>query len=420
MEGLSQNVSKCCGSKAINPLNQICCQKRILNKTSAQSICCGAEQYEEKTHLCCGNNMVIHKKLNPSDRCCGDKMYSKEQHCNTSSLPEHQEKHHRCDAKKANQACSQNEDYRWEEDECHICCSGILKRRSDLTVCCGTHVYQLSEKNVLCCDGVLHRNQPVGSKCIGGSTYSPNNYTVCNKHAHLPAGQQCCGKDTFDPLEKICCNEHSHAKYNNGKLMSCCGSHAYDPSEHKCCAGHLHPTTDPKAECCGSVLLTDLSEQRCCSSDEKALVYKTQINHSCCGHWYYNVTLWSCCVQQLIPGPQNNSVKGFLSLRPPTDYSISTICNNKVFVGTVQSEAVKKTRREIVLTDVMNVRDTRVIFKNNTLIVEDLDHCSLPLLKKGGTYLWKETSDMTYEPMSTVGDLASVLHTLLNLCSSNN
>lgn len=80
--------------------------------------------------------------------------------------------------------------------------------------CCGGESYQLTDKNVLCCDGVLHRDQPAGSRCLGNSTYYSYNYTLCNRHAHLPAGQQCCGEKTFDPLDKICCQGHRYVHFN--------------------------------------------------------------------------------------------------------------------------------------------------------------------------------------------------------------
>lgn len=102
----------------------------------------------------------------------------------------------------------------------------------------------------------------------------------------------------------------SHKRYQHRKFMSCCGSHAYDPSKHKCCSGHLHPTTDPGAECCGFALVTDLQKQKCCSSVENALVYMLQSHHSCCGHHYYDIRLWSCCAQHLIPEPQDNDLQG--------------------------------------------------------------------------------------------------------------
>lgn len=91
-----------------------------------------------------------------------------------------------------------------------------------------------------------------------------------------------------------------------------------------------------------------------------------------------------------------------------------------VLVGTVQSEAVKERKRVIVLTNVMKVQHTRVILENNTQIVNDLDHCRLPLLERGRTYLWNKTSATSYEPMSVVADLGLVLHTILNLCSDLN
>ncbi|KAL7879041.1 hypothetical protein AOLI_G00100150 [Acnodon oligacanthus] len=426
--GLSQTVSSCCGPEAYNPLNQICCGGRIKNKTSAHTACCGSGSYDTKKQLCCKAQFVWPKKTD-NHVCCGNATLNtlKQCCCDTDTLKVENLDSACCKEKsKRGSACSEtlycgSQPYNPIEV---VCCSGTQKKKkSAVTQCCGEEPYELSEEGVLCCDGHLYRGQPAGSICAGNVPYSPHSCTVCQKHAHLPAGQQCCGKNTFDPRKDICCNGHS---YKRTADMTCCGSHAYNPSsgKHMCCSGHLHDLTHLKnkeeAECCGPVLLTNKKEERCCHSAEKTLVYKMQPGHSCCGHWYYSMSLWSCCAGQLIPKPTHGTKMNVSKLiRNMLEYSQSDICNKTVLLGTVASVAVKEKGRYVVLKDPLEVNATDVTSCGNSLEVGPLDHCLFPALELGRTYLWTKNKESIYEPLADVNGLTTPLHTILSLCQSS-
>ena len=92
---------------------------------------------------------------------------------------------------------------------------------------------------------------------------------------------------------------------------TCCGTKDYNYSDLqlKCCHGILYNLTvlgwnPQKAQCCGSLLLKERSNstQECCiSSQGRSLAYKAQPGLSCCGHHYYNTSLWSCISESLFP-----------------------------------------------------------------------------------------------------------------------
>ncbi|XP_072551686.1 uncharacterized protein [Salminus brasiliensis] len=453
--GLSQAVSYCCGSKTYNPLNQICCGGHIQNKITAQTLCCGSELFEPKGKLCCGPKdlkMLINKTTD-NDLCCGNKSFNKAKQCCCALTLEVEDLSSTCcktygttgvtvrpsyvkpttsSTTKKNQDKGGQDRKTNNQDICgsnpltEICCKGVLHQKlSGFSQCCGAEMYQLSEEGVLCCDGKLHRDQPPGSLCAEKVAYSPHNYTVCKQQGHLPAGQQCCGEKTFNPEKEICCNGHSHEKSEED--MTCCGSNAYSPKarKHKCCSGHLHDLTCLKdkevAGCCGPLLLTNKTKQHCCHSAEKTLFYDSQPGHSCCGHWYYSQSLWSCCAGRLIPSPTNTSwPNGEESVSHELwlmDFSASAICTKTVLLGTVESVAVRQNERSVVLKYVLEVNTAIGVISRAPKVVK-LDHCRFPIVEIEKTFLWMQRAGDIYEPVANVSSLASPIHTILSLCQS--
>ncbi|XP_017557428.1 galaxin-like isoform X2 [Pygocentrus nattereri] len=476
--GLSQTVSNCCGSKAYNPLNQICCGGNVLLRKSAQNKCCGSELYEERTHLCCGPHpkKVLLSKKTSHDLCCGTELYNPIKQCccydlqvisvdsitskcclnqalltgptsphlenQTAYFDEqrltgkhsagHSEPQRQVRRKKTSGLAPFDSQYCGQQlydPHTSTCCSGkLFPNNAGLTQCCGEKSYELSEEGVLCCDGQLYHDQPADSTCAGNVPYSPHNYTICQKAAHLPAGQQCCGMKTFDPNVEICCNGHRHKR--SAADTACCGIYAYSAraGRHKCCSGQLLDVSFLKnkeeAGCCGPLLLTDRRNQQCCHSAQKTLAYKTQPSHSCCGHWYYNTSIWSCCAGRLIPAPTNRTgtqagEEEFI-LRPWMDYNSFPICSMTVMLGTVKSSAVKGNQRFVVLTNAMKIQGKRCIVtaQEDSFLVGPLDHCSTPALKQNRTYLWRKISGHHYKPLSDVPNLTAALHAIMTFCQS--
>ncbi|XP_067275193.1 galaxin [Pseudorasbora parva] len=414
-KGLSHLVSDCCGSVAYNVLNEICCNNSIFIPSSAQMQCCGKELFLPTTHMCCETKVILQKK---NHVCCGTETYDQTTHiCCTES--------NETQIKPKDQSCPKNE----EDDvnntspisippevseficgsesydpKIEICCSGKLHKRSALKKCCGEHAYTPLDDHVLCCNGTLHHNVPQKSECVGGIVYAPSN-TTCHLSTRPRLGEHCCGRQTYNPKTHICCNGHRH---HRTKCSSCCGSEVYDHNNAsmKCCSGHLYNLGRLGGECCGNLLLENNSKKTCCSSSNHAILYDNRTNHRCCGHYYYNTSLWSCCAEHLQPTPNHKSAHVENRLQPLMDL-IPGICKKNVLFGKVESLALNMTHRLIDLKVV-------IVDKNPWLQVS-MDHCSTPALENGMTYLWEKTNH-GYKPLSISVDPVSDIHMFYAVC----
>ncbi|XP_052438641.1 galaxin isoform X1 [Carassius gibelio] len=428
--GLSQLVADCCGSVAYNPLNEICCDSKVLTQSSTHVKCCGKDMYLTTTHMCCGGNRIFNRKENLS--CCGNTTFDKTTHCCCAN-PElvAMPKHETCCPKATDEMKESQQGSpptltlpKNSEPKCRtipfnpqekMCCSGKLYKASALTKCCGEHAYTLSDDSVLCCNGVLHRNVPEQSECVGGVIYTPAN-TTCQMSTRPRLGEHCCGGQTFNPRTHICCNGHSHNKMNGN---FCCGSEVYDHHNQflRCCSGHLYNLTQSrgKAECCGNLLLQYNNNQTCCSSSTNSIIYQTKPKHRCCGLYYYNTSLWSCCAEHLKPTPKPNSSPAEYRIKPLMDL-IPEMCNKTVFFGKVESVALANYQRHVVLKVVgqVNVKSEKVI-KDPWLHVS-LDHCNSPATDNGMTYLWEENHNGKYKLLSHPVDLTSDIYMFYSVC----
>ncbi|XP_051726940.1 galaxin-like isoform X2 [Ctenopharyngodon idella] len=408
--GLSQLVADCCGSKAYNSLNEICCDGSLFTRSSAQVQCCGKVMYLPMTHLCCVENNVTERKENHG--CCGKESFDMTTHiCCSNTLTVKLKNESSSDSPRTYMGSSPgtrplpkvpefkcgSETYNPQEE---ICCSGNSYKASALTMCCGESIYTPFDENVLCCNGTLHLNVPKQSECVGDVVYTNS---TCHLSARPRLGEHCCGGQAFEPHTHICCNGHSHnKKYGN----FCCGSDVYNPHNESmgCCSGHLYNKSEK--ECCGNLLLEHNSNKICCSSSTHAMLYDTKPNHFCCGHYYYNASLWSCCAEHLKPTPSHNSVHAEYRLKPLTDL-IPDICKKTVLFGKVESVALDKQHRLVVLKVVNVFKDS---WHN-----ESLDHCRTPALENGMTYLWENTNN-GYKPVSIPVEKISDIHMFYTVC----
>ncbi|KAK9959138.1 hypothetical protein ABG768_011217 [Culter alburnus] len=355
-----------CNSLPYNPVNQICCNGTIQTRSSAHTACCGQDLYITTTQACCGGNTTLELKEDLS--CCGSKSFNRMTHCccfknNTLEVNHKDEK---CCPTPPKEAELKSPEY--------ISCSGInYKRESGLTQCCGKNLYSLSDVNVLCCNGILHLNVPEQSECVGGLIYTQK------------------------------------------QLKMSCGSQIYDHHKQRCCSGDLYNTT--KAECCGNLLLEHNSNKICCSSSTHAMLHNTKPNHFCCGHYYYNASLWSCCAEHLKPTPSHNSFHPEYRLKPLTDL-IPDICHKTVLFGKVESVVLQNNQRHIVVRVIVKVSG----ISEGPLLYVILDHCSSPALENGMTYLWEtnnNNNNREYKPLSIPVEVTTDIHMFFTACNLN-
>ncbi|XP_024910946.1 uncharacterized protein LOC103378087 isoform X2 [Cynoglossus semilaevis] len=350
----------------------LCCgasdNKKLLIRKSDHHQCCGHDQYDTKTQCCCYKDNGILVVHNFTSRCCGH--------------------------------------------ESGVLMQAPLSQRictEPNTSLCGTICYNPSQLN--CCErkNVEGRWCCESGGCDSGPTlYDAQTHVCCDgcvserkpwtNQFHDSPGQHCCGTDTYQPEAEICCDGHRHPKIKSGR---CCGIKTYniqDP-DVKCCEGTLHNLKvlgngEDDILCCGSLLQTP--QDICCSSADKAVLYANKTGHSCCGHRYYNRSLWSCCAGSLKPlhpsglrqgnAPAGSSLSSVFNL-PPED-----LCN-KIRLGTVESVS----QRSIVFRDVVEINGSQDFVKAlpTPHVLETPDTCNIPSLTPGVMYYFNDVEVFT-------------------------
>lgn len=155
--------------------------------------------------------------------------------------------------------------------------------------------------------------------------------------------------------------------------------------------GSLYNVTSEPALCCGSQL--QKKEETCCMSDNKQLLYATKEGLLCCGHLYYNSSLWSCDAGQPTPQHQPNHSKytqtnksRLLSLN---NVNPEELCKNFT-IGIVESVS----QHSIMISNVMqiNAAGKHLYLHLPQHYVEIMtDDCSFPQISTGKVYFFDES-----------------------------
>ncbi|KAF3847690.1 hypothetical protein F7725_020718 [Dissostichus mawsoni] len=445
-KGLSQKVSSCCGLKAYNKLNDICCESNVAAKPGPNAKCCGKVAFDVEKQLCCGPKGLkeVVPKTSTEHRCCGDKPFNHRNQCCCTVPPERLkiesinssccqsafcgEKPYKisselcCDSTVVNKTvpdascCGKvafdihthlccgphnNKTFLQKDSSGHVCCghkqydpkteccyemNGSLEPKqinsssckkdlctSERRHCFGQTSYCLAQSGVLFRKGTLYKYRDDGEVCSAGGT-------------HPSPEQHYCGTELYLPEEDICCHGHRHAKNGNSH---CCGGEAYNISDlkKKCCAGRLYNLTGQSGEkyynCCGSLLQT--TESVCCSSEFNEVLYSKKSGFGCCGHQYFNASLWSCCAGRLSPAKNQNKSINESKLLSINNLNESDLCN-KMQIGTVDSVSLYS----IVFRDVLDIHGRNATMTHLALphILETPDCCSFPKLTPGKIYFF--------------------------------
>ncbi|XP_041849722.1 galaxin [Melanotaenia boesemani] len=349
-----------CGSMCYNPKELCCCER---NHTKSHW-CCPSDKreavYNPNTHICCDGCVSV---LKPSK----DQVYIfSEKHSWVAKIF-------------------------WPKKR--ICCDGYKYRhtKSGKTICCGIHAYNISDPSKKCCTGKLHNvtSQETNKvQCCGTFLKISEVYIFSEKHSWVAK--------IFWPKKRICCDGYKYRHTKSGKTI-CCGIHAYnisDPSK-KCCTGKLHNVTSQetnKVQCCGTFL--KISEEVCCTSEKKEKIYTAKAGFLCCGHKYYNSSLWSCCTGRLVKSSQNSSKtsKTESTLQFDSINLENNLCN-EIFMGTVESVSLKS----IVFSHVLEIHGRNGTVKPlvSRYILETPDHCKFLKLTPGKTYYFSKNDVFT-------------------------
>ncbi|XP_039987200.1 uncharacterized protein si:ch211-195m9.3 [Xiphias gladius] len=414
-KGLRQSVSPLRGLHAQHPQSKQNFQSTIAAKIAPKAKYCDKEPFDMGKQLCCGLN---HKKRiltrkSCHHQCCGHNQFDTETECCcwTTEFPE---------ILPINSSCCANE-------------SGVhLQKPAPQRNCtepntrlCGSSCYNPDEfsccernqtKPHLCCspgqcDAVLTvynpRTQVSWDGCV--SEWKPD-----IDQFHGSSGQHCCGTEIYQPDTDICCGGHRHPKNENSH---CCGIQAYnikDP-QLKCCAGTLYNLKSlhsHDAQCCGSILQDLRNQDVCCSSEDKEGLYPNKPGFRCCGHLYYNSSLFSCCAGKLSPVHQPGQHQGkliiesrFLSV---SNLKETDLCK-EMKIGTVQSVSL----HSIVFSSVLKIHGINATVKTlpSPYILKTPDHCNFPKMIPGKTYFFDEVNVFTdFSHDSTIQSLHFIIY----------
>ncbi|XP_060902861.1 galaxin-2-like [Labrus mixtus] len=296
----------------------------------------------------------------------------------------------------------------------HVCCAGCISERKSLDQGCGATQNSLAQHKVLCFD--LETDRKDGEECSDIDVpYLQSKGTICCNKFHDSPGQHCCGTELYNPHREICCNGHRHSKEENKR---CCGVQAYDikNKQKKCCAGTLYHLSSKisahEAQCCGSSL--QKSSDICCSNEHKEVLYLAKTGFRCCGHLYYNTSLWSCCAGKLSPVHKPGQRHG-RSIKEPRLVSMSNLNEEdlckEMFIGTVDSVSL----HSIVFSSVFKIfgRNATVIHLPSTHVLRAPDHCNSPKLILGKTCFFDQVhvfTDFTHD------SLHQSLHFIISKC----
>ncbi|XP_062329502.1 galaxin isoform X1 [Osmerus eperlanus] len=407
--GLNQNASQCCGDQAYNPLNEHCCNGTVHIKPKARVDCCGSELWDTHTQLCCGKEGKLLNRKNEHSKCCGVIRFDiRNETCN-----------HTLDV--VPWPCGTES---WDAEK-QLCCGPekkILNKTNDQNLCCSYDQYD--PKKECCTDNLkvvsLHDCKPkIQSTAVND----------VSRNTKLTQGDHVCEEDNNYPQSETCCNGHKHKAIRT----TCCGTKVYNYSDLqlKCCHGILYNLTllgwNPlKAQCCGSLLLKERSNstQECCiSSQGRSLAYKAQPGLSCCGHHYYNTSLWLCFSESLFPlsvwsrqtsgvktGANNHTGSKLtgIQLVRLVDFPCLELCG-KVFLGIVKS--AKDNNRCV---EMVNMLQIYWMGKARVMTTSPPVHFCLSdssRLLIGKMYMWSQN-----KTFSELNDLSSI-HFIFSRCN---
>ncbi|XP_030296218.1 uncharacterized protein LOC115595639 [Sparus aurata] len=384
-----------CGNKTYNEHAELCCQLTVVTKPPPNAQCCAKVAYDAHNQLCCGplDNRTVLDRESRHHQCCGHEQFNTKTHCCcvTHGFLDIHPKHHKC--------CLEE--------------SGVqpLTPGSQPTCTQASSVSNLTDlepsirasscynpKKFRCCEKKQSNRCCTTGQC-DAAVYNPKTDVCCDGHVkkllqdqHNGSSGHCCGTEVYQPLDEICCDGHRHKKREREeKNMHCCGAQAYniEDAHMKCCAGTLYNLTLPRQEvrCCGSIL--QKKKDVCCSHEDKMVPWSAKVGFKCCGHLYYNTSLWDCCTGKLSPvhQPRLNKTKTIEEerLQSLNNLSEQELCG-ELNVTIVESVSPCST----VISSTLKVHGTTqsVEVLPSPQILYTSDHCNSPTLIPGKTYFF--------------------------------
>ncbi|KAM3615943.1 uncharacterized protein V6R79_010026 [Siganus canaliculatus] len=277
-EGLSEKVSACCGPKAYNLLNELCCESSVVTRPSPMSQCCGKEAFDEEKEMCCGpiGNKTVLQRLSHHHKCCGHDQYDTKTQCCCSSntVPEIRSLNFRSCQQSGTDVCLEAISNSMSE---HCCQSAVADKHSPDTGRCGQGTFN---KHIEMCCG------PIGNRTI-----------LQRKSSH----HQCCGHNQYDTKTQCCCSInkalHIHPLYDRCCHQSAdlCGMKPYNTLNELCCQSTVVPKYTPNTRCCDNKAFDEGKELCCGPIGNRMILRRRSSRHQCCGHNQYDTDTQCCC-----------------------------------------------------------------------------------------------------------------------------
>nr|XP_046246198.1 galaxin-like [Scatophagus argus] len=337
-------------------------------RTSKSHECCGVDQYDTKTQCCCFINNALEICSNNSS-CCVNKSGVQQQKPGPE-LTGTEYQTSTCESSYCNRTENSSEFCSCEKTHIPVSQWSCPKGQSDGAAA----VYDLRTRATCYC------REP-GKK-------------PCTDQFHGSKEHHCCGPNVYQLQTEICCDGHRHPRVEKDENMFCCEVRAYniENQQMKCCAGTLYnmtlfSTLGYEARCCGSIL--QKPEEICCMGEDKEVLYSAKTGFRCCGHLYYNTSLWSCCTGNLSPldqpGYHHNKTINESRLESINNLNETDLCK-EMLIGIVESVC----QYSIVFSSVLKIHEKESIVKplESPYILQTPNLCSLPKLIPGKTYFF--------------------------------
>ncbi|KAM4742515.1 uncharacterized protein FYW61_001318 isoform 2-T2 [Anableps anableps] len=170
---------------------------------------------------------------------------------------------------------------------------GLSERMS---LCCGLQAYH--PLNEICCNLTVKPKPSLDAKCCGKEPYDEKEKLCCGGKkllTKLSPHHLCCYESQFDPFIENCCqNMCPRIQLKSNNFDSCekklsCNLNLSGQHQGSQCVGNK--------QCCGTIALED--KEVCCETETESVVYHKREGFECCGHHYYNSSLWLCNATKL-------------------------------------------------------------------------------------------------------------------------
>eukprot|EP00064_Thunnus_orientalis_P008897 superscaffoldBa00001092_g8920 len=199
--------------------------------------------------------------------------------------------------------------------------------------------------------------------------------------------EQCCGHEVYNTKTE-CCYEADDVLKKASICSQWCSKKSAPSLRHTSVGHHVTirmnsaAVRETKQSPIGAV------QSVCCSSEDNEVLYSIKTGFRCCGHLYYNSTLWSCFAGKLSPVSQLCAESRLLSLN---NLNETDLCK-EMYIGTVESVSLVT----VVFRNVLKIHGRNGTVKPLALphFLKIPDHYNSTKLIPGKTYFFHDSTKL--------------------------